>query len=241
MTVNNVTPPVKSGTFKVAQTVSCSEGTWTFDLDYLTYTYQWRRCDAAGANCVSIANATSNTYLVTAADVGSTLRCRVTATEHTLPPDPAPGDELSWAPPTLSSPVVYTLTNANRQQIPNGAGRVTAPPLVGVGEIVEIESPGALGAGDRLGHLERPRDRGGSHIRHCHAVTTWLGVDSDTLEGRGGSSWYIPVTRTKMPPCLQVAATMNGGPGEALEYLTCLRGVPSLLLGEATETASPFA
>jgi hypothetical protein len=123
MTVTNVTPPTISGTFKVAQTVSSSDGTWTFDEDYLTYTYQWRRCDAAGANCSSISNATSNTYLVTAADVGSTLRCRVTATENVLPPDPAPGDELSWAPPTLSSPVVYTLTNSNRTQIPNGAGR----------------------------------------------------------------------------------------------------------------------
>lgn len=38
------------------------------------YTYQWRRCDAHGGNCADIAGATSDTYLLTAADVGFSLR-----------------------------------------------------------------------------------------------------------------------------------------------------------------------
>ena len=45
-----------------------------------TYTYQWQRCDAQGANCVDIPGATDDTYTPTAADVGHTLRAEITAT-----------------------------------------------------------------------------------------------------------------------------------------------------------------
>lgn len=82
MTVVNVTPPVISGTAQQGRTLSSSNGTWTFDLDYLTYAYQWERCDVAGASCVDIAGAINSTYQVAAADYGHTLRVRVTATEN---------------------------------------------------------------------------------------------------------------------------------------------------------------
>ena len=42
--------------------------------------YQWRRCDSAGANCADIAGATASTYTLTPADVGTTIRVVVTAT-----------------------------------------------------------------------------------------------------------------------------------------------------------------
>ena len=45
-----------------------------------TYAYQWQRCDAAGATASTIAGATGTTYTLTAADVGSTIRVVVTAT-----------------------------------------------------------------------------------------------------------------------------------------------------------------
>lgn len=82
MTVTNVTLPTISGTAQQGHTLTTSNGTWTFSLDYLTYTYRWLRCDAAGANCVAIPGATSQSYLLTASDVGSTIRSEVTATEH---------------------------------------------------------------------------------------------------------------------------------------------------------------
>lgn len=82
MTVTNVTPPTLSGTAKQGQTLQTTNGTWTYDLAYLTYAYQWLRCDTAGANCVDIGGATSASYLITGTDVGHTLRSEVTATEH---------------------------------------------------------------------------------------------------------------------------------------------------------------
>jgi len=85
VTVSNVTPPTISGTAQQGQTLTAGVGTWSFDEDYLTYQYQWLRCDAAGANCVAISGKTSAFLLLTASDVGSTIRVQVTATEHTNP------------------------------------------------------------------------------------------------------------------------------------------------------------
>ena len=88
MTVVNVTPPVISGTAQVGRTLSTSNGTWTKDLDYLTYAYQWMRCNSAGTSCVDIGGATSSSYVLTSADLGSRIRSEVTATEGSNPTPP---------------------------------------------------------------------------------------------------------------------------------------------------------
>ncbi|MGH2873948.1 MAG: hypothetical protein ACRDL5_15990, partial [Solirubrobacteraceae bacterium] len=46
-----------------------------------TYATQWQRCDSSGGSCVAIAGATATAYTPVAADVGSTLRAVVTATD----------------------------------------------------------------------------------------------------------------------------------------------------------------
>lgn len=88
MTVTPTVAPVVTGTPRRGQTLRTSDGSWTFDEDYLTYTYEWLRCDAAGDNCNAIAGQVGNAYVLQSADVGSTIRSRVTATEHV---NPAPG------------------------------------------------------------------------------------------------------------------------------------------------------
>ncbi len=60
-------------------TATSTNGSWT-GLPTIAYTYQWRRCDTAGENCVDIASATGSTYLLGPTDVGTRLRIRVTAT-----------------------------------------------------------------------------------------------------------------------------------------------------------------
>jgi len=71
-------PPAISGTPQEGQTLTVSRGSWTGGQPQ-TYTYQWRRCDGNGGNCSDISGATSSTYRVQAADIGHTLRARVTA------------------------------------------------------------------------------------------------------------------------------------------------------------------
>ena len=70
--------PKISGTAKDGQTLSASTGAWE-GTPTISYAYQWQRCDSLGANCAAIALATAQTYNAVPADVGSTLRVAVTA------------------------------------------------------------------------------------------------------------------------------------------------------------------
>src|SRR5205085_1796134 len=76
---SNTSLPTVSGTAQDGQTLTASHGTWA-GTPTITYAYQWRRCDSAGANCSNIASASATTYVLTSADVGSTIRANVTAT-----------------------------------------------------------------------------------------------------------------------------------------------------------------
>jgi len=68
----NTTAPAISGTAQVGQTLTVSNGTWTGTG--LSYARQWLR---GGTN---IAGATNATYVLQAADEGTLISCRVTAT-----------------------------------------------------------------------------------------------------------------------------------------------------------------
>lgn len=76
---SNTAAPTISGTAQVGQTLTAANGTWSSQTTP-TFAYQWQRCDTAGNNCGSISGATSHTYAVQNADVNSTLRVVVTAT-----------------------------------------------------------------------------------------------------------------------------------------------------------------
>jgi hypothetical protein len=68
----NTAPPVASGTGIVGQTLSCTQGTWSNAPT--GYAYQWQR------NGVTIAGATTSTYVLVTADGGTMVTCLVTAT-----------------------------------------------------------------------------------------------------------------------------------------------------------------
>lgn len=78
----NATPPTITGTPQTGQTLTASPGAWNSDTTP-TFAYQWQRCDAQGNACAAISGATAQTYAVQTADVGSTLRVVVTATNPT--------------------------------------------------------------------------------------------------------------------------------------------------------------
>lgn len=73
----NTALPAISGTVKQGQTLTASNGSWSNSPT--SYAYQWRRCDSSGNGCSSISAASSSTRLLRAADVGSTIRVIVTA------------------------------------------------------------------------------------------------------------------------------------------------------------------
>jgi hypothetical protein len=74
----NTSLPTIIGTAQQGVTLSAGPGTWS-GTQPINYAYQWQRCDSTGANCAPIAGATTTTYTLTAADVGSTVEVTVTA------------------------------------------------------------------------------------------------------------------------------------------------------------------
>lgn len=73
---SNVTLPAIGGSAAVGQTLTASAGTWSPPSP--GETYQWSRCTAG--SCTHVTGATSATYVVSSADVGSQLEVQVTAT-----------------------------------------------------------------------------------------------------------------------------------------------------------------
>jgi hypothetical protein len=75
---NSVKPSV-AGSTSVGSTLTGSVGTWS-GAQPISFRLAWERCDGAGNNCKTIVGATASTYKLAMADVGSTIRLFVTAT-----------------------------------------------------------------------------------------------------------------------------------------------------------------
>jgi hypothetical protein len=87
----------------------------------VTFTYQWQRCDAAGAGCTPIVGATAETYLPVTDDVGHALLVTVTALGAT-------GSASASSPPTVA--VAATGSTAARPAA-TSAPAVTGTPQAG--------------------------------------------------------------------------------------------------------------
>jgi len=111
----NTTEPSISGAALVGKTLTGDRGAWSGGS--LTFAYSWLRCDTNAANCAPISGATQTKYALVSADLGSTLRFRVTASnaDGKASADSNPtavvaksgGQPANTVPPTISgSPIV---------------------------------------------------------------------------------------------------------------------------------------
>jgi hypothetical protein len=76
----STTQATVSGSARVGQTLAAGIGGWSGQGPF-TYSFDWQRCDAAGAGC-GTTGAAGSTYLLAAADVGARLRVVVTASNR---------------------------------------------------------------------------------------------------------------------------------------------------------------
>ncbi|HWX97641.1 MAG TPA: hypothetical protein VNZ01_12435 [Solirubrobacteraceae bacterium] len=81
---SNSSLPGVSGVLKDGQLLSATTGIWSGTAP-ISYGYQWQLCNAAGESCKNISEAVESTLKLSAADVGSTLRVVVTATNAAGP------------------------------------------------------------------------------------------------------------------------------------------------------------
>ena len=107
--------PAITGPVVLGQTLTADTGTWSGTTP-VDFTYQWQRCDAAGANCVDIPGADDDTYTLTTDDQGHTVVVVVTATNDAG---------------------VDTATSAPSAVLPAPPVNTTAPSVDGVTEIGE--------------------------------------------------------------------------------------------------------
>jgi hypothetical protein len=101
----NTAPPTVTGTPRVGQTLTTSNGTWSNSPT--DYAYQWLRCNASGAGCVAVANGNTKTYTLIPADAGHTMRSRVTASN-------ADGSTSAQSEPTAAGTSSAVLRNTDR-------------------------------------------------------------------------------------------------------------------------------
>jgi Carboxypeptidase regulatory-like domain len=155
----NTGSPVASGMPSVAQTLSCSNGSWV-GAPTLSYAYNWLSDGNA------IGGATKRTYVVKAADRGHNLSCEVTATNsnghasatsNTLNVAVAPGRPPPPPPPTLSG---TSLTNKRFRVAKKDTALVAKAPL-GTSFRFTLSAPSRL-----LIAITRSA-RGLRHGRHC--------------------------------------------------------------------------
>ena len=113
-----VSDPEISGNAVEGQTLTTSNGTWT-GSEPMTFEYRWLRCDATGGgvngvDCTTIPGETRQSYVLSSADVGHTIRSRVVATNadgtesansnptSVVQPSATGGSPQNTSPPTIS-------------------------------------------------------------------------------------------------------------------------------------------
>jgi hypothetical protein len=134
----NTSRPTISGTPAQGNTLQADRGEWRGD-EPMSFAFRWLRCDAQGNECVAISGATRSRHDVQQADVGRTLRVRVTArnddgSSQATSAQTAVVTQQQPEPPTGNSVAVENLraagdrlTVASVQFSPNPVTSRTAP------------------------------------------------------------------------------------------------------------------
>ena len=129
---SNTSPPSVSGTAQDGQTLNASPGSWSGDQP-IGFTYQWRRCDGSGAGCADISGAVGQSYTLTSADVGSTIRVAVTGSNGagSSSASSAATAAVAAATPSNTSPPSVSGTAQAGQTLSASAGNWNGTPPIG--------------------------------------------------------------------------------------------------------------
>ena len=214
------TPPTVVGTAARGTALAGIPGTWSGGKP-VAFTYQWQRCDAAGAGCVPIAGATLETYTPVTADVGHALVLAVTASA-------AKGTASAASPAT---PAVA----------PNGSGTASRPAVIVAPAVSGLAQAGQTltafagtwsGSPTSFGYAWRRCDATGSACSPIAAATTssYALTPDDigstlslvvTATGKGGSQSATAPTTTvvaaaPIPPAVVTSAAAVQGQAGAV-------------------------
>jgi outer membrane protein assembly factor BamB len=125
----DTTAPSVPGKPEIGQAAGADVGVWT--ALPTSYSYQWYLCNASGASCQQINGATSEAYVVPAADLGDTLKVAVGASNGsgtaTAVMSLASAQIIVAAPTEVSPPAISGTTQVG-QQLTASSGAWTGSP-----------------------------------------------------------------------------------------------------------------
>jgi hypothetical protein len=210
--------PLLAGVSTEGETLTASDGVWS-GSGPLTLTHQWQRCAAAGDACVDVGG--SATYVLGAADVGSTIRVVVTAAGDTGSASAAsdPSAVVAPAPPVAPQSVgAPELTGAPQQGVDlaatDGAWSGSAPLSYAYRwarchDAACVDIPGAVSA---------------AYVPVAEDVGAALRVQVTASNAAGSAEATSAVTAAvlPLPPAIASAPVVSGGAvvGDALTATT---------------------
>lgn len=125
---SNSAAPTISGTAQDDSSLAAGAGTWS-GTQPISFAYDWQRCDSHGSSCADISGADDQTYKLTSADVGNTVRVKVTASNSA-------GSTTAYS--AASSPVAAApapTTTTAPKPAPTGCPDVAKNVVVGVNSV----------------------------------------------------------------------------------------------------------
>ena len=213
--------PSIAGTARDGETLTGTTGTWTGTAP-ITFTYAWRRCDVSGANCAAIAGATSQTYAAAVAEIGSTLRLAVTATNSagSATAVSAASERVTAAPPvnTVAPALSGTARDGATLTVSSDGTWTGTRPLSFAYQWQRCDAAGAsctdIAGATTTSYTATPADVGGT-VRARVTATNTAGSSAATTAASVQVAAAPPVN-TSVPTVAGVAtegATLSAQPG----------------------------
>jgi hypothetical protein len=209
----NTALPTISGTAKDGQTLTATAGSWSNNPT--SFAYQWRRCDTSGANCNGVGD-DKTTYTLGKADVGSTIRVRVTA-KNAFGSNKATSSQTgvvapAGALPANTAPPVISGSARDGQTLTASTGTWSNSPTKFAYQWLRCDSAGNNCAGIGSGQTQRLTSSDIGHtIRVTVSATNQFGTSKATSVPTAvvsaaitaGSS--IPVEQVSLPQRLIIS------------------------------------
>jgi hypothetical protein len=221
----NTSPPTISGTPAEGQTLVSGTGSWSGTAP-INFSFEWQRCDSAGANCASIAGATDTTYVLQAADVGARVRVLVTASN-------ADGTASALSAATAA------VTSGGAPK-PTAEPRITGSPRVGQ----RLSATDGSWTGDQPMALARQwvrcgADGGNADGSNCTSISgattsTYVLVSADV-----GARIRVRVTATNSSGSATAASNPTGTVGASAPVNSRIPSISGSMVEGQTVTASP--
>ncbi|HET8894023.1 MAG TPA: GH25 family lysozyme [Gaiellaceae bacterium] len=228
-------PPTIVGAAQSGKVLAGVPGVWTGGKP-VAFLYQWLRCDAAGANCISITNATAEKYTPGIDDVGHALVLTVTTQS-------AGGVASASSPPTVAVGAAGT-TSPSR---PMSTSAPTVSGTVQAGQVLTSSVGTWTGSPTSFAYQWRRCDGTGNA---CGAIPGAINSSYAISPGDIGSTMSLVVTATgsggsqaatTSPTAVVAAAPVPPAVQESLVVQPGLAGAVVTADGRATVTFQPGA